>query len=370
MRRLIEDILHDRRRDAVTLPLRITLSALSRIYGGVTIVRNYLYSRNWIKPDSVPCRVVSIGNITAGGTGKTPMVIMTARMLANAGYQVAVVSRGYLRKSREPLVVSDGKTIFAGPKEAGDEPHIVASALPGIPVVVGKRRYDAARLAWERFRPDMVVLDDAFQHLPLSRDVDIVTLDAERPFGNGSLLPRGVLREFPCSLARADAVIVTRFQRDPPSGELEREVRRFNPAIPIFYGRHLPSKLRRLSDGAETAPGSIKGRKIAAMSNIANPDAFRRTLESLGADIVWKCAQPDHYRYRPGDIERIGKKARQCSAEAVVMTAKDERNLPGRYGFGATEAFVLEIETALIDGGTEYLAMIAPEKNTGDAHGA
>ncbi|MHB9029575.1 MAG: tetraacyldisaccharide 4'-kinase [Candidatus Latescibacterota bacterium] len=360
MRSFLEDILYDRRRDPSSLFLRATLRCLSVLYGAAVSSRTFLYSRGWLRSNAVPCRVVSIGNITVGGTGKTPVVIMTVRALAEAGLRTAVVSRGYLRDRHDATVISDGENMLLSAREAGDEPHLIASSLPGTPVVVGVKRWESARLAWERFRPEVIVLDDAFQHLPLRRDMDIVTLDAGAPFGTGRLLPRGTLRESPRALMRAGAVIITRFGNEPPSRELEDAVHRFHPGLKIFYSRHIPHVLRRISDGAESSPGSLRGRKIAALSNIANPDSFHRMLESLGAEIIWRCVRPDHYRYRPGEPEEIGRQAGERGADIVVMTAKDERNLPEGYCFGTAEAAVLEIEAVLLHGKDEYVRLVAP----------
>lgn len=359
MRSLIEDILHDRRRDLATLPLRAALRGLSGLYGAVTRTRTGLYGRGWLHSDSVPCRVVSIGNITAGGTGKTPVVIMTARMLREAGISVAVVSRGYGSGVNEARMVSDRDSILLPPAKAGDEPHLVAASLPGVPVAAGVRRFEAARLAWERFRPDIILLDDAFQHLPLRRDADLVTLDSSRPFGNGHLLPRGTLREHPRALGRASAVLFTRYVKDTPSEELERLVHRFRPGLPVFYSRHAPVGVRRIFDEAKTTPGSLRGKRIAALSNIADPDSFHRTLESLGAEILWRCVYPDHYRYRTGEPERIGRAAREHGAEAVILTAKDERDIPEGADFDGLEALVLEIEAVLIGDRERYLRLVA-----------
>jgi tetraacyldisaccharide 4'-kinase len=360
MRSFLEDILYGRRRGLSTLLLRAALRCVSLLYGTAVRTRAFLYSRGWLRSNAVPCRVVSIGNISVGGTGKTPVVIMTARALAEAGRRTAVVSRGYLRDRHGTTVISDGKRILVSPREAGDEPHLVAASLPGTPVVVGRNRWKAALLAWERFHPDVIVLDDAFQHLPLRRDMDVVTLDANSPFGTGRLLPRGTLRESPRALARAEAVIITRFDREPPSREIEDAVHRIHPGLKIFYSRHIPHRLRRFSDGAELSPGSLKGRRIAALSNIANPGSFYRMLESLGAEIVWKCTRPDHYRYRPGEPEDIGRQAGEHGAGMVVMTAKDERNLPEGCGFGAVEAVILDIEAVLVHGKDKYVKLVSP----------
>ena len=359
MRTIIEDILHNRRHGPITLPLRAVLRIFSLMYGAGIGLRNMLYDRKRLKTYVVPCRVISIGNIAVGGTGKTPVTIMTARLLFSAGYRVAVVSRGYGRKSRGVLVVSDESGAPASPADAGEEPHLIASSLPGVPVVVGKDRYAAAMAAFVRFKPDIILLDDAFQHRRLSRDVDIVTIDAENPFGNGRLLPRGVLRESPRALSRAQAVIVTRCSDDRQYSEAKRRVYEYNPGISVFRSRHVPRSLRRPWSREELELSTIAGKKAAALSNIVNPASFHRILESLDAEIVLKRSMDDHHRYQSDELERIREEALHSGADSLVMTAKDELNLPENYlSSGRIPEYVLDIEAVLEGDAEKYLSII------------
>ena len=358
MRTLLEDIIYGRKRGLATLPLRAILRMLSFLYGGVILLKAVLYRMEWLTSERIPCRVVSIGNITVGGTGKTPVAIMTARMLREAGKRVVVVSRGYASTSGEVRVVADGAHILLSSAESGDEPHLIASSLPGTPVVVGRRRAEAARLAWERFRPDVILLDDAFQHVKLKRDLDIVTLDADSPFGIGRLLPRGSLREPSSALERAGAVLLTRFSGNIPALDREREIRRLHPGIPIFYSRHVPVALRAFPEGTIFPPDSLRGTKVAALSNIAVPDSFHRTLESLGAGIAWKRSLPDHHRYDGGEMNEIGNESLARGADILVMTAKDERDLPEGGRFGSIQAYVLDVEAVLIAEREKFLKMV------------
>jgi len=302
--------------------------------------------------------VISIGNIAAGGTGKTPVTIMTARLLVLAGYSAAVVSRGYGRKGSGVLVVSDQSGIRASSAEAGDEPHLIAASLPGVPVVVGKKRYSAAMAAFTRFEPDIILLDDAFQHRRLSRDVDVVTIDAEYPFGNGHFLPRGVLRESPRSLSRAQAVIVTRCNNDRQFSEVKQKVLEFNPGDSIFRSRHVPRTFRIPKGREEFGLSAIAGKKAAALSNIVNPDSFHQLLESLGAEIVLKRSMDDHHKYRSEELEQIRKDALLSGADILVMTAKDERNLPEDYSpSGKIQEYVLDIEAILEGEEDKYIRL-------------
>lgn len=361
MRKSIEDILYDRRHDPATLPLRAALRIFSLFYGAGIRLRNMLFDRKWLKTYGIPCRVISIGNITVGGTGKTPVTIMTARLLVSAGYRVAVVSRGYGRKSQGIHFVSDASGALASPDEAGDEPHLIASSLPGVPVVVGKDRSAAAIAAFLRFDPDIILLDDAFQHRWLRRDADIVTLDAENPFGSGRLLPRGILRESPKALSRAQAVIVTRCSDDLQYADAERMVRAYNPGIVVFRSRHVPQSIQIPMRSEKLVLSVIAGKKAAALSNIGNPASFHRILESLGAEIALKRSMSDHHRYQSEELERIREEALRSGADFLVMTAKDERNLPEDYRPSVKiPEYVLDIEAILEGDEEKYLELIRP----------
>jgi len=351
--------MNERRSDASILPLKVILRLLETGYSSVIAIRNLLYDKNIFKRKGVPCRVVSIGNITVGGTGKTPLVIMTARMLLDAGLTVAVVSRGYGGRSRKPVVVSDGTDVLASPPEAGDEPLIIAQALPNIPVVIGKDRYKAALLAYERFKPKVIVLDDAMQHRRLMRTVDVVTLDAASPLGNGHLLPRGILRESPHALSRADVVIVTRFHDKLRRDAIERMIRYYNSRIPVFWSKHIPVCLRTPGSTDTLELTAISGKKIAALSNIANPESFFRMLESLVGEIVLKHAVPDHHRYTNEELKQNENKACSAGAEMIVMTAKDEQNLPEKRFKGIIKKYVLDIEAKLIGDIKAYIKIIS-----------
>lgn len=360
MQNLIEDILYDRRTDKATLLLRAFLRILESGYSAITSIRNFMYNKNIFKTRNVPCRVISIGNLTVGGTGKTPTVVMTAKMLIKAGYTLAVISRGYRGKTKTPMIVSDGSEIKASSVETGDEARIIAHELPGVPVVVSKNRYRGARLAYERFRPRIILLDDAFQHRRLFRNVDILTMDAENPLGNEHLLPRGILRESPFEIKRAHAVIITRFRDELKKDMLERTVRHHNRNVPVFWSRHVPSGLRKPGSMDRISLDIVRGKKIAALSNIVNPHSFHRMLESLESEIVYKKIMPDHYRYSSQELESIENDACDAGSEILVMTAKDERNLPEYPSVETIETLVLDIKAVLIEDEDKYFEIIKP----------
>ncbi|HSO20578.1 MAG TPA: tetraacyldisaccharide 4'-kinase [Desulfosarcina sp.] len=310
---------------APLLSLEAVLHPLSMVYGGVMRLRARLYARKVLPSKSLPCRVVSIGNLTTGGTGKTPMAVLVAQHIQARGYRVAVVSRGYRgRREASGGVVSDGQTIFEGPDAAGDEPHLMARVLAGIPVLVGRDRFAVGTLAVERFDPEVIVLDDAFQHLRLKRDLDIVLLDGRSPFGNGFLVPRGMLREPVSALRRADAVVFTR--SDP--GAAMRECADMPAHCPVFRARHAPVVrcVDPQSGGFLTQTTDIAmlaGERVVAFAGLADNEQFFAGLARAGCILAETLAFTDHYRYRSGDLERLAQVAGATGAAFLVTTLKD-----------------------------------------------
>ncbi len=356
----VEKIMYGREEKSGSFLLRFSLTFLSKIYGFAAGLRNFLFDRNILKETTVAARVICIGNVSVGGTGKTPVTMMTVSMLKEQGWSVAVVSRGYGGNAGSPLVVSDGANILASSENAGDEPLVLARALDGVPVVVGRDRVAAAELAVARFKPAIIVLDDGFQHRKLARNINVITVDAVSPWGNEKLLPRGILRESPKALKRAHAVMVTRCSDDGKRDRLERMIRYYDRRIPIFYSCHMPVALR--VPGADEMRGTdtLDGKKTALLSNVANPASFHAMAESLGADVVAKIVMPDHHRYTKGDMDAVLTDVRKSGAEILLMTAKDERNLPEGFDVDSIECSVLDIRAELIDDNGKYLELISP----------
>lgn len=299
----------------------------------------------------VPCPVVSVGNLTAGGTGKTPCVIFLARHLQQNGFRPAVLLRGYGRSSGSDLLVaSAGRGLLVPPADAGDEASLLAEALPGIPVILARHRVWGATVALSSYGADLCILDDGYQHLRLSRDLDILLLDARSPFGNGALLPRGLLREPPGAVVRADLIVLTRTDqaRDPEGATAA--IRRLSAGAPVLWAVHRPVSLTRLSGGAAVPPSALAGQAVAAVSAIGSPEAFELTLRGLGASVAAAFRFPDHYRFRPDDLERAGREGSAAGANLLVTTAKDRARagLPSRAG--GLPVAVLEIEFALTRG--------------------
>ncbi len=292
----------------------------SVMYRGAVILRNRFYETGVFHARKMTCKVISVGNIAVGGTGKTPMVIMLAGMLKEHGYRPAILSRGYggKRKGRAG-VVSDGHDILMGPDEAGDEPLLIAQTLRDVPVIIGKERSIAGKLAVERFGVDVLILDDGFQHRRLSRDIDIVLLDSERPFGNGFTLPRGGLREPRSALQRADIVILTSTRGGVSGTGSAVEMSQ----IPVFRGRRSPGDLVRGRAKGICSFEDLKGKKVCAFSGIAEPDSFRKIVVPLCGEVAQFVPFPDHHVYTPGDVEYIRKTCRDCSAQVMLTTEKD-----------------------------------------------
>lgn len=272
--------------------------------------------------------VVSVGNLTFGGTGKTPFVEFLARRFQFEGKRPAIVSRGYGRRSRGVVVVSEGSGALVGAEEGGDEPVAIARRVSGVPVVVGERRVEAARVAIER-GADFIILDDGFQHLALRRDVNILLLDAPDPFGGGALPPRGRLREPLSALARADAFVFTRVDRAEPSRAALAELARWNPDAPVFTARIRAAGLRDERGFAVAGP-LLSSRRFLAVCGIANPGGFTASIAELDLAPEELLAFPDHHRYRRGDLRRIHRAADRTGSAWILTTEKDAVKLEGR----------------------------------------
>ncbi len=297
------------------------LYLLSILYGAAIRIRLALYSSGLFKAREIGCKVVSVGNITVGGTGKTPTGEFIARRLNERGVKAAILSRGYKRKGKGIGVVSDGHQLLLGPEEAGDEPYMLARRLKNVPVFVGADRYEAGRYALERLPLDVIILDDGFQHVRLKRDFDILLVDGEKGFGNAHLLPRGPLREPLTGMKRADIFLITKASSD--TGRIADSITDKQPEAAVFKSSYRPERLVSLRDGAKTGLDAISGHRVTALSAIANPSSFITLLSSLDCTLVSEISFPDHYSYTAKDMEGVEKKARAAGAEFILTTEKD-----------------------------------------------
>ncbi len=318
------------------------LLPLAWLYGGVVRAHSALYRSGILKQQRVNALVVSVGNVTVGGTGKTPFTAWLARELANRGVNVGIVSRGYGRKSRGTVVVSNGKQILADVYESGDEPQLLALKTPGVPVIADEDRSRGCREAERHFDCTALLLDDAFQHHRLHRDVDIVLVNAQVGFGNAYLLPAGPLREPLRALRRASQIVLTHCHSLEQAPELVAQIRRRSSA-PLscadytFTGLISPSGRRKSVDW-------LRGKRVVAVAGIANPHSFFQTLTRLEAVVTHTAAFVDHHWYTRRDVARVRRLVRETRAQAVVTTEKDLVRLTPLLGDDTHDWLALEAE--------------------------
>ena len=302
----------------------LVMRALAGGYHGLLGAREWLYERRVLASRALPCPVVSIGNLTVGGTGKTPAVELAVRTLADLGRRPAVVSRGYRRRSSGVQIVADTASIRLDPEDAGDEPFLLARRLPGVPVVVGSHRYDAARVAVDRFGATAIVLDDGFQHRTLHKDLEVVMVRAERPWGNGGLLPSGPLREPLAALARAHLVVATGFAAPLDLGPVSATVARHAPGVPVLAARYAAVECWEASRMRTVPLKQLSGQRLLGFAGIASPDAFRATLQTLGVDASDLVTFADHHWYTAADVSALNAQAEKLgAAHGLVTTEKD-----------------------------------------------
>jgi tetraacyldisaccharide 4'-kinase len=301
----------------------IFLQLISVFYALAVRLRHMLYRLRVARQQNLPLKVISVGNITLGGTGKTPAVIQIAGLLLRNQKRPVVISRGYGRKDESGIVVaSDGGKVLVDTETGGDEPVLIGSVLPNVPVVVGSDRYRAAIFAQKRFDIDTVVLDDGFQHLRLKRDLDIVLIDAACPFGNGKLFPAGTLREPLTALKRAQVVLITGENRAADLGNLKGVIGR-NTKARIFTSRQDPADVIDIMTGDIRPLSTLRGTTVLAFSGIARPESFATLLRALGADIRAMVAYPDHYAYNGSDLAALFQKAADENISMMITTEKD-----------------------------------------------
>ena len=332
----------------------IVLPPLSLLYGAVTRTRLSLYRRGTFVTTKLERPVISVGNITTGGTGKTPLVEWVARTLAEAGKKVCILTRGYGRKDPHlQVIVSDGYGVLASPMEAGDEPFLLATNLSGRAAVISSAdRIAAGHEAIKDFGSDCFVLDDGFQHLRLARDLNIVTIDATNPWGGGSLLPHGRLRESREGLSRADCIVITRCDQVRSLDALRDEILKFAGDRPIFYSHMRTSRVSSLKNG----PGALSSpARLAAFCAIGNPSGFFEHLRRSGYELALERSYPDHHVFSQDEIDSLIDAAKKAGANSLITTAKDAVKL--RTMSLTVPCYVLEIEIS-IENGDELAQMV------------
>jgi tetraacyldisaccharide 4'-kinase len=314
--------------------VRLAFCPFSFVYLCAVQTRNKFYDSGTFKTHKVSAPVISVGNITAGGTGKTPLVVWLAKYISSKGKRCAILTRGY-KAGRDPV----------------DEPALLARSAEGTPVIINPDRIGAAKEAIKN-GAEVLILDDAFQHRRLARKLDIVTIDATCPFGGGRILPAGLLREPIQSLERAGAVIITRADQVDETSveEIKKTILSVNPSLAIATAAHKPVSIKN-SSGDNLPLSSVKNKKVLTFCGIGNPDAFKNTVNSLGASVTKSMVFDDHYHYTQDDIARISDEAKTTNAELVLTTEKDFNKINGKWLEDKPDKFAyLTVEMELLSG--------------------
>ena len=343
------------------------LKGVSFIFAAVVSIRYFLYNTGLLRRYPLGIQVISIGNVTAGGTGKTPVTEIFARTLAAEGRKVAILSRGYRRKEapfwqrlftevvEPPLVVSDGKHVLLDSETGGDEPYMLASNLPGVAVVVDRNRVKAGRYAIKRLGCDTIILDDGFQYQKLKHSIEVVLVDSTNPFGNGNMLPRGILREPARHLKRADIIFLTKCRGDVSA--VREEVRKYNKTAEIVECNHTPKVLKDVWSREEYPLDWLKGKTTCTLSGIASPRGFENSLRRLGAKVVWCERYADHHRYASSEILYALNRSADMGADALITTEKDAVRFP-RFETSPVRCLYLRIAIEILNGAENFTSII------------
>lgn len=302
------------------------------LYGTGVSLRNRAYDRGWARQARLPCPVISVGNLSLGGTGKTSCVEYLATKLTQRGLRICILSRGYGGAAGpSSSLIGQGGQLFVNGEEAAspqdglpDEPQLLARRLPGTPILIGSRREQTGRRACEEFRAEAVVLDDGFQHRRLFRDLDIVLVNARMPLGGWPIFPRGPMREPLESLVRAHVIIVTKADQSLDMvAALQERLHTVNPDAVIATAAHEPQALQDWAAGAPVALSRLAMSRVALVSSIGDPEGFEQTVKQLGASVASHAAYPDHHRYQPSEWDEVLRMASASRADALVTTEKD-----------------------------------------------
>ena len=365
---LLEVILEERPGKRATL-IRAFLFGCSKIFQVAIKIRRFLYNVRILRDSTLGVQVIAIGNLTVGGTGKTPVVEKFARELRDQGRNVAILSRGYRSKptpfhiwlfnkillrddTTPPRVVSDGKSLLLDSEMAGDEPYMLASNLKDVVVLVDKDRVKSGRYAIEKFGCDTLLLDDGFQYWKLrGRRQDIVLIDRQQPFGNERLLPRGTLREPPSHLSRANTIFITK--SDGNTEELRRRIALLNSSAGIIECIHHPLYLEDVFTGQQIGLEFFKGRKVASLSGIAQPESFEQSLVKLEAELVYHRRFADHHRFTQQEVLNTINRSKKRQAEAIITTQKDAVRFP-KIDRRDLPIYFMRVEIKILNGANDF----------------
>ncbi len=341
------------------------LRGCSYLYGFGVWLKLSVYKAGFKKREKLPCCVISIGNITVGGTGKTPTAQKMAVLIQKMGYKVVILNRGYRSHfGKEIGVVSDGKKIFMTAYEAGDEAYLMAKTLPGIPVVIGKNRAITGKYAVEKLGAEVIIMDDGYQHWQLERDLDVVLVDTLNMFGNGCVLPRGTLREPLENLDRGDLFLLTKTDQSSILSrmQLRKTISRYNADAPVIESVHHPKNFVEIADWYKGIAQNfkdleeLKGKDVMVFSAIGNPSSFEQTLSSIGLNIMEAVRYPDHHDYGMLEMQYISERASSKKAVAMVATAKDAVKIPTEFIYSAREIplYILNMDIQVTEGYDQF----------------
>lgn len=319
--------LHQAWEDGPSPAIAAGLAVLAIGYRAGLVARRTLHRLGVLGTGRLSCPVVSIGNLTLGGSGKTPMVELAARALASLDLAPAVISRGYGRATRGVQVVATREGVRLSAREGGDEPVLLAERLPGVPVVVGENRYEAARLALTELGAASIVLDDAFQNLTLAKDFEILVVNGRSPWGNGRLFPRGPLREPLEAGRRAHLVVVTNPPGPAVVAAVSEAIERRGGTAPVLSASYQVLGARRAQDGAHRGPEALRGLRLFGFAGLGSPAGFADTLGAAGIAIAGFVEFPDHHWYEAHEVSELARRARASGAEGLVTTEKDGTRL-------------------------------------------
>ena len=359
------DVILERRYGRRADVLRWILHGLAAIYKVIVQLRLALYRNRFFRPRSLGCLVISVGNLTVGGTGKTPVVEMLARALQAGGRRVAILSRGYKSVPRPlllrlwdaifkkksvfaPRLVSDGNTLLLDSRTAGDEPFMLANNLRGVVVLVDADRVTSGQYAIEHFAADTLLLDDGLQYVPMRRRIEVVLIDNQAPFGNEFLLPRGTLREPPENLRRATHIFLTKCV-GRENAEMIARIRQFNRTADVIECAHRPRHLRNFVTGEMKPLEFLNGLEIGAICGIAIPESFESALIDLGAQVSISKYYTDHHRYSVREIENFIRRCGRRGLSAIITTEKDAVRIP-RILEAEVPIYYLRVEIEILGG--------------------
>jgi tetraacyldisaccharide 4'-kinase len=363
------EVILEERRGARAAVVRALLFTLSKAFKVAIKTRRFLYSVRILRDSTLGVQVIAIGNLTVGGTGKTPVVEKFARVLRDQGRNVAILSRGYRSKptplprlllnklmlrhdTTPPRVVSDGKSLLLDSEMAGDEPYMLASNLKDVVVLVDKDRVKSGRYAIQKFGCDLLLLDDGYQYWKLAgRRTDVVLIDCQQPFGNERLLPRGTLREPPTHLARAHTIFITK--SDGNTMELRKRIAEFNPDAGIIECIHHPLYFEDVFNGQQRELAWLKGKKVASISGIAQPESFEKSLVNLGADLVYSKRFADHHRFSQQEILNAINRSKKRQADFIITTQKDAVRFP-KIDRRDLPILFMRVEIKILSGASDF----------------